>query len=81
MSKAKLPKVTVPRSLKEIQTEYNTLRVAVADSQYSIFVHTDALKSLNQRMLELNKEGQARMELDKQAAAQVPENKETASEL
>lgn len=54
-----------PRTTEEILKEYNELKLRLADSQYQVFVHTETVKELNYRMLQLNKEASHRQQLDK----------------
>ena len=62
--KPKLPRV--PRTIEEITKEYNECRVALADSEYVMFVQNKECLRLKGRMLELNNEAHERKNLDAQ---------------
>lgn len=64
MSKA-TKKLSVPREMPEIQTEYSQLCAAAGQTQYKITVDTQELTKLNDRLFKINNEAAARMELDK----------------
>jgi len=53
-----------PRSMEEIEKEYNELRARAGDAEYQAFIYNKALAELNNRMLQVNQEGAARKELD-----------------
>jgi hypothetical protein len=61
-----------PRTIAEIQKEYNHVALNAGQAQYQVFVHTKDLENHNKRLLELNREAAARQQLDKQAAAAAP---------
>lgn len=64
--KTKGKKLSVPRALVEIQTEYQRLCVNAGQLQYQLKIHGRELDTLNMQLEGLNREAAARMELDKQ---------------
>lgn len=72
---AKPPKkLSVPRSIAEIQEEANQLYFKAGQCEYQAAVYTEELKSLNERLRTLNNEAHSRNELDKdKTVVQLPE--------
>lgn len=64
----KFPKVQGPRDIKVITQEYSELRAKAGEIQYRLYVSTEDLRIINERLLEVNKEGQQRHELDAELA-------------
>ena len=62
--KAKSVKAPEPRALEELQKEYQSLSAQAANAQYLVFVHSKQLDQINQRLLEVNQEADARNKLD-----------------
>ena len=71
-----------PRSLADIQKEYQELAFKAGQLQYQQYVNTRDLEQTNTRLISVNKEAAARIELDKKAVAEAPkaETTETKSE-
>lgn len=58
---------TTPRNLEAIQADYQQTALQAGQSQYQVFVHSEDLKSLNQKLLNLNREAAERNRLDQEA--------------
>jgi len=56
-----------PRALADITAEYQQKAIEAGQSQYQAFVHSEDVKSLNRRLLELNREAAERNKLDAEA--------------
>lgn len=62
-------KAKEPREMDEIKKEYSQLLSKVGQAQYVVYVHSQDLEQYNQRLLEVNKEAQARENLNKEEVA------------
>lgn len=69
-------KMSVPRKLEEIQSEYGQTANNAGQLQYQIYILSSELETTNQLLRALNNEAAARNQLDKQTAA-----KEVTSEI
>jgi len=58
-------KLSVPRTLEEIQREASDVYFKAGQCQYTVSVYENELKHLNERLLVLNNEAAARNKLDK----------------
>lgn len=58
-------KLSVPREMKEIQTEYQTLCFNAGQAQYQLKIHSRELDKINERLEAVNNEAAARLKLDK----------------
>lgn len=76
----KIPKVTVPRKLAELQEEYNKLHTKSGELHYRNFLNNLEIADTHKRMLQINQEGAQRIELDKQFAEEEAAKKEEAPE-
>lgn len=65
----KVTKTPSPRALVDIQAEYGQLSAQAAQVQYQTFVLKQELENINNRLMQLNREGAARNKLDQDAAA------------
>jgi hypothetical protein len=75
--KEKFPTDSVPRTMIEINKTYGEELARAGEEQYLVYVHTETLKHVNQRLLALNQEAAARQQLDKVAAAKRASVEET----
>jgi len=62
---------TAPRAFKEIEQEYQMLSAQAANAQYKVFVHSEELKKINKRLMEVNQEAAERQKLDELAQAEA----------
>ncbi len=69
-------KLSVPRSMAEIQRAYQELCVKAGQLQYQVKVYGDELSKTNTELLAINNEAAARKQLDDQAA---PKTEETSN--
>lgn len=69
----KTKKLSVPRTMEEIQKEYQQLCWNAGQAQYQINITSKELQKMNDRIEAVNREGAARIQLDKDA-----KNKEEA---
>ncbi len=69
-------KAKEPRQLAEIENEYARAANQAGQVQYQLFVYGKELEVLNEKMLELNREGKARKDLDAKANPEKEENKD-----
>lgn len=67
-----------PRSMDEINKEYNDLILRAAKAQYLVYVHTIDLDQVNKRQLQVNQEAQVRMDLDKNKPTPKPQEAQDA---
>jgi hypothetical protein len=58
----------VPRVEDEIRKEYADVAFAAGQAQYQVYVYTEELSRINQRLLEINQEAAARQKLNKDEA-------------
>jgi hypothetical protein len=62
-----------PRTLPEIQQEYQQTAAAAGQAQYQVFVFSKEVEQLNAKLLTLNREAVERQQLDaKQAPIAAP---------
>lgn len=62
-----LPAPQPPRAVADIQVEYQTTALQAGQAQYQAFVYSEDLKSLNKKLLALNREAAERNKLDAEA--------------
>lgn len=62
-----------PRTIEEITKEYQQVSFEAGAAQYQEFVYGEQVKNLNQRLLSLNREADARKKLDAQDADKAME--------
>jgi len=67
-------KLSVPREMPEIQTEYNNLCRNAGQVQYQLKIYQNELDALNKRLENVNREAGARQQLDSQKAKLEGEN-------
>lgn len=60
-----------PRTMEEINKEYAKVSADASQAQYQVFIYTQHLAQLNQRMQSLNQEHTARQALEKAQGAAV----------
>lgn len=77
---ARIVKKETVRSMADINKEYSELIGKVGQAQYLVFVHTKAVKELNEELERVNKEAARRQELDKAIAATEPVQQELTNE-
>lgn len=65
----KVTKQAPPRALEEIQAEYGRTASQAGALQYQLFILEQELQSLNNRMLQLNREGAERNKLNEESKA------------
>ena len=67
-SKSKGKKLSIPRELAAIQSDYQEKAFAAGQVQYQIKVFSDEIDRLNGLILQINNEAAARKELDNKKA-------------
>lgn len=68
MSK-KMKKLSVPRSMEEIQLDYQRMCANAGQLQYQLRIQSKELEMINQRLEAVNNEAAARNKLDQEAKA------------
>lgn len=64
-------KLSVPRELTEVQTEYQRLCANAGQLQYQLRVYERELERINNQLEGVNREAAARVELDNQKKAET----------
>lgn len=70
---AKTKKLSVPRDMQAIQSEYQTLCYNAGQAQYQVLIHSKELARINDRIAQVNNEAAARLQLNKQNEKQTEE--------
>lgn len=73
--KEKYPTDSAPRSVAELTKAYTEEAARAGQAQYQIFVHTEELRQINDRLVKLNQEANLRQKLDAQAKAEADKAK------
>lgn len=60
-------KLSVPREMSEIQTDYQRACANAGQLQYQLKIQSRELERINSQLEAINNEGAARMQLDKEA--------------
>lgn len=68
-----------PRSLDEIEKEYQQLSAQAANAQYKVFVHSEELKQVNKRLMQVNQEYGERQQLDRAVKEELAKKEEVKS--
>lgn len=66
-----------PRPFDEIEKEYQQLSAQAANAQYKIFVHTEELKQVNKRLMQVNQEAGERQQLDQAVKEELAKAQQT----
>ena len=53
-----------PRSMQELEKEFQSLSAQAANAQYKVYIHGEELKELNKRLVQVNQEAAERSKLD-----------------
>lgn len=63
-----LPAPRIPRTIAQIQDEFNKIALEAGQAQYHVYVYTNDVKEKNEKMRDLNMEAAERNRLDAEAA-------------
>ena len=59
-------KLSVPRTMSDIQAEYQQLAAQAGQKQYQIVIGQEELSALNEKLRSVNREAAARQQLDRE---------------